>query len=260
MKKLPYLILAAATLALTSCSTMKKDSAPADRPPIKNLTARKYSQTVTAEYLLFLPSGYRADSNKKWPVILFLHGSGERGTNVWKAATHGPTKYIEKNPDFPFILVTPQCPKGRKWSDDAVLGILDQVCSEYSVDRNRIYLTGLSMGGYGTWSLATTYPERFAAVAPICGGEGNIGIAMSIQDKVKAAALKNLAVWAFHGGKDNIIPLAESERMVKLMKEAGCKEVELTVYPEAQHNSWTETYNNPKLYEWFLAHKRVVSQ
>jgi predicted peptidase len=255
MKNLLHLFLAVGVLTLTSCSTMKKQAAAPVKPGIKNLTARKFSQTVRADYSLYLPQDYQAGSKKKWPVIVFLHGAGERGTNVWKASTHGPTKYIEKHPEFPFILVTPLCPTDHKWSDDIILGILDQVTAAYAVDTNRVYLTGLSMGGYGTWSLATANPGRFAAIAPICGGEGNIGIVLALYEKgAKARALKNLPVWAFHGAKDTTVAPEESERMVDLMKKAGSKEVELTVYPQATHNSWTETYNNPKLYEWFLQH------
>jgi predicted peptidase len=248
-------LLAVGALALTSCSSMKTKAAESGRPAIKNLSARKFSETIRADYLLFLPKGYSSTSTNRWPLILFLHGSGERGTNVWKTATHGPTKYIEKNPDFPFILVTPLCPSGQKWPDDMVLGLLDKVIAEQMVDTNRIYVTGLSMGGYGAWSLATTFPERFAAVAPICGGEGTIGAVLSQMDKAKASAFKNLSIWAFHGAKDNVVPVGESERMVNFLKKCGVKEIKLTIYPEAMHNSWTETYNNPKLYDWFLQHK-----
>jgi predicted peptidase len=255
MSKTVHFLLAVAALVLTSCSSMKKPVAAANpKPDIENLSARKYTATVRADYLLFLPKDYDSRSAKRWPTIMFLHGSGERGSNVWRATIHGPTKFIEKHPDFPFILITPQCPEGRKWSDEIVLGILDAVTAKYAVDTNRIYLTGLSMGGYGTWSLATTYPERFAAVAPICGGEGNIGVVLSLADKSKAPALKKLPVWAFHGGKDNVVSPEESKRMIEIFKRAGNADAKLTIYPEATHNSWTETYNNPELYEWFLKH------
>lgn len=256
---LRYFLLAVALAGFTSCSTMKKPSAataPASgKPNIENLSAKKFSATMTADYLLFLPKGYAADGTNRWPLILFLHGAGERGTNVWRATIHGPTKFIEKNPGFPFIVVTPVCPEGHKWSDEIVLGILDSVIAKHAVDTNRIYLTGLSMGGYGAWSLLTTFPERFAAAAPICGGEGNIGIVLSLMDKTKGPALKNLPVWAFHGGKDNVVRVEESERMVKLLKNAGNKNVNLTIYPEAEHNSWTQTYDDPELYKWFLKYR-----
>ena len=111
------------------------------------------------------------------------------------------------------------------------------------------------MGGYGAWDLGTSYPEKFAALVPICGGGEMISVLLANYDG-RGAALKSLPIWAFHGAKDTTVPLAESERMVKLVKDAGCQEVELTVYPNAGHDSWTETYNNPKLYEWMLAHRR----
>jgi predicted peptidase len=256
MNKSFHFLLAAGALVLTSCSSMKKPvAAVPGKPAIENLSACKFTATVHADYLLFLPKGYDAHDAKRWPLIMFLHGAGERGTDIWRTAVHGPTKFIEKNPDFPFIFVSPQCPEGHKWSDEIVLGLLDSVIAQYAVDTNRIYLTGLSMGGYGTWSLATTYPERFAAVAPICGGEGNIGAVLTMSDKAKAPALKKLPIWAFHGGKDPVVAVEESERMVKILKESGNSDVNLTVYPEASHNSWTETYNNPALYQWFLKHQ-----
>ena len=122
------------------------------------------------------------------------------------------------------------------------------------VDTNRVYLTGLSMGGYGTWSLATEHPERFAAIAPICGGGDTIQILLTTP--AKARALKTLGVWAFHGAKDPVVKVEESERLVAALKKAGGQEVKLTVYPEAQHDSWTETYSHQELYDWFLAHSR----
>jgi predicted peptidase len=256
MNKFLHFLLAGGTGLLASCSSMKPEAAAPDRPAIKNLSAQNFSATIHANYLLFLPRNYSNAGAERWPLILFLHGAGERGKDVWKAAFHGPTKYIEKHPDFPFIVVIPQCPARRVWSHEVVLGLLDQITAQYAVDTNRIYLTGLSMGGYGAWSLATAYPERFAAVAPICGGEGNIGVLLAGADRDKGVALKSLGFWAFHGAKDNVVPVSESQRMVDILEKFGVKDVKLTIYPEAQHNSWTETYDNPALYEWFLQHER----
>ena len=135
-----------------------------------------------------------------------------------------------------------------------LFALLDEATKKYNVDTSRVYLTGLSMGGYGAWSLGLTHPERFAAIAPICGGGDPI--ALLLADPKKKAATKSLGVWAFHGAKDPVVKAEESQRMVEALKKFGCKDVELTVYPEAQHDSWTETYNNPKLYEWFLEHRR----
>jgi len=133
------------------------------------------------------------------------------------------------------------------------MALLDQVTKKLAVDRQRIYLIGLSMGGYGTWSLGLTHPDKFAAIAPICGG-GDI-LPILLPDPKKRAALKALPVWVFHGAKDELVTLSESERMVNALRKIG-NNAELTVYPEAGHDSWTETYNNQKLYDWFLQHKR----
>lgn len=216
----------------------------------------KYRKTTKADvkYLLFLPKDYRAHSQKRWPLILFLHGSGERGSNIWKVAVHGPPKIVAKDPDFPFIVVSPQCPEGQNWSSEVLLGLLDKVEHQLNVDKERVYLTGLSMGGYGSWDLGLRNPERFAAIVPICGG-GQL-ITVLIAEGAKRDALRSLGVWAFHGGKDPVVPLDESQRMVNLLKKSGVQDVKLTVYPEAGHDSWTEAYNDPELYKWLLSHTR----
>ncbi|MBM3839882.1 MAG: phospholipase [Verrucomicrobia bacterium] len=229
-----------------------------DDMPITNQKALKFERTLKREvalnYLLFLPNDYEIKGAKRWPLMLFLHGAGERGTNLSKVTLHGPPKLVKEKRDFPFILVSPQCPSNQRWDNDALLALLDEVVKEHSVDPKRIYLTGLSMGGYGTWSLGVSHPDRFAAIAPICGGGEIIDVLLA--SRSKAPALRSLGVWAFHGGKDGTVKVSESERMVNALKSAGGKEVELTIYPEAGHDSWTETYNNPKLYEWFLQHSR----
>ncbi len=211
-------------------------------------------QHFKLDYLLFLPEGYTAKGEKRWPLILFLHGAGERGTNIWTVATHGPPKIAGSNPDFPFIVVSPQCPEGETWPDDTVLALLDEVLRKHAVDPQRVYLTGLSMGGYGTWSLGLKYPERFAAIAPVCGG--GVPLHVHLASPSKGRALASLGVWAFHGAKDPVVSPDESERMIALLKKAGVKDVKLTIYPEANHDSWTETYKNQALYDWFLQHER----
>ena len=224
-------------------------------------TAQKFSierkQVLAADYLLFLPDDYDAGSAKRWPLILFLHGAGERGANLALVAKHGPPKVDTTQTNFPFIVVSPQCPDGQIWSDDLLLALLDEVETKYAVDRHRVYLTGLSMGGFGTWSLGLSHPERFAAVAPVCGGGETILITLAQHyDPVKLAQMKSLGVWAFHGGKDTTVTPDESEHMMNALKKAGCTDVKLTIYPEAQHDSWTQTYANPELFKWFLQHSR----
>jgi predicted peptidase len=215
---------------------------------------QRIKQQIQLHYLLFLPEVYKEEKNKRWPLMLFLHGAGERGTNLAKVATHGPPKIVKNRRDLPLILVSPQCPSDGIWSDDGLLGLLDDICRKYRVDQNRIYLTGLSMGGYGTWSLGIKHPDRFAAIAPICGGGSIINILLP--DSGKEAALKRLPVWAFHGAKDSVVPLRESEQMVEALKRAGNQNAKLTVYPEADHDSWTEAYNSQELWDWFLQQTR----
>jgi predicted peptidase len=243
-----FLALAASTSAQPATT-----SNPPSTQMVKHFQFTK-TASATLDYLLFLPKGYDAKAEKRWPMILFLHGAGERGTNVWKVAVHGPPKNVATHPDFPFIVVSPQCPEHQVWSKDVLLALVDDITATYAVDTKRIYLTGLSMGGYGTWELALAHPEKFAAIVPICGGGQTISVLLVSPDK--ASALRTLGVWAFHGGKDPVVPLAESQRMVDALKKANVEDVKLTVYPEAGHDSWTVTYNNPELYEWLLKHER----
>lgn len=208
----------------------------------KEITVR-----VTMNYLLFLPEGYDKD-DKKWPLMLFLHGAGESGSDLAKVKVHGPPKIVETKKEFPFILVSPQS-AGFGWRVETLNALLDEVIKRYRVDPDRIYCTGLSMGGFGTWALAAAYPDRFAALAPICGG-GN---------PADAPRLKHLPIWVFHGAKDTVVNIAQSRTMVEALKAAG-NEVKFTVYPEAGHDSWTETYNNPEVYAWFLQQRRSAQK
>lgn len=206
------------------------------------------TKRVACRYLLYLPKGYER-GRKRWPLLLFLHGAGERGKDLELVKKHGPPKLIAEGQHFPFIVVSPQCPANQWWSNDVLAALLDNIVANYRVDESRVYVTGLSMGGYGTWALACEHPERFAAIAPICGG-GN---------RLLAHRLKDVPVWAFHGAKDDVVPLAESERMVNAVKAAGGK-AKLTVYPEAGHDSWTATYANPALYKWLLRHRKRAAK
>lgn len=252
----PFVFLSSlAGLALISgCATMETDSTPV---PVAMQTPQHFRQQITRtaefDYLLHLPEGYQK-TGRPWPLLLFLHGAGERGTNVDRVAVHGPPKLIAAGAKLPFIVVSPQCPANETWRDEDLLALLDTLIAKHHVDTNRIYLTGLSMGGYGSWSLGSKFPERFAAIAPICGGGDRIRVLLASREK--KAALKTLGVWAFHGAKDNVVPLEESERMTNALSKAGCQEVKLTVYPEDGHDSWTRAYNEPGIWDWFLAHRR----
>ena len=210
------------------------------------------TKSLRLPYLLGLPDGYGAEPERTWPLILFLHGAGERGDDLTLLRKHGLAKVLEERQDLPLICVSPQCPADNWWSDhiDALDALLNEMTSAYAVDLDRIYLTGLSMGGYGAWHLAVTYPGRFAAVVPICGGGP-----WPYGFPERVCVLKDTPVWAFHGAKDDVVPLRESEVLVQALKGCG-GEVRFTVYPDAAHDSWTQTYDDPELYAWLLAHKR----
>lgn len=210
------------------------------------------ARTVRLDYLLFLPQGYGDDPAQEWPMILFLHGMGERGSDVQAVKKHGLPKILEDRDDLGFVVVSPQCPAETIWSVEtaALNALVDEVVEAHAVDTRRIYLTGLSMGGYGTWHLALERPERYAAIAPICGGLIGAG---AHPDRI--CALKDTPVWAFHGARDRTVPLAESADLVSALKACG-GDVRFTIYPDAGHDSWTETYENPELYSWFLQHAK----
>ncbi len=210
----------------------------------------KISKRPLLNYWLYLPSEYDAQSSKRWPLILFLHGFGERGdtlTDLERVKIHGIPKVVENGTDLPFIVVSPQCPQQSWWTLQTgnLKALLESIIAGYPVNSAQVYLTGLSMGGYGSWTLGAAYPELFAAVAPICGG----GVSSQV------STLKTVPVWAFHGAKDTVVLPYRSEEMVTTLQKAG-GDARLTMYPDADHDSWTVTYNNPELYDWFLSHER----
>ncbi|WP_212698518.1 carboxylesterase family protein [Vallitalea pronyensis] len=207
---------------------------------------RKIEKVVQLDYLLYLPQ--KDDVHKKWPLILFLHGMGERGNQIEDVKVHGIPKNIQEKKDYSFIIVSPQCPIGEMWStvSDALYYLLQDIKDHYPVDEDRVYLTGLSMGGYGTWDLAMHYPNEFAAIAPVCGG---------MFDAETVVKLKHMPIWAFHGVKDKVVPISETQRLVDILEACGGN-IRFTAYPDLEHDCWTPTYNNPALYEWFLKHKR----
>jgi predicted peptidase len=216
-------------------------------PALAKSRAKQLISTVTAKtrYLAFLPKSYSA-KGPGVPLILFLHGSGERGKDLEKVKVWGPPAIAEKDPDFPFLVISPQLDDDEAWHAMALKGLLDQVLAKYNVDRKRVFLTGLSLGGYGAWDLATRYPNYFAALAPICGG----GIARA------AGNARAIPTWVFHGKKDDAVPEEESARMVDALKAAG-GDVKYTVLPEGGHvDAWVHAYGEAGLFDWFLSHSR----
>lgn len=197
-------------------------------------------------YLLYLPDGYEANRERRWPLLVFLHGAGERSDDLELVKIHGPPKLIEIGKKMPFVVVSPQLATGEWWSPDMVAWLIKDVLEILSVDPDRVYLTGLSMGGYGTWETAAKYPELFASIAPICGRG----------DPATAWRLRHIPTWIFHGAKDPVVPIKHSDDMNEALIQYG--NVVYTVYPEADHDSWTETYLNEELYKWFLNHRRFI--
>lgn len=203
------------------------------------------TRTVNTRFLLYLPKE-AASGGREWPLIVFLHGAGERGSDLEKVKIHGPPRLVAEREDFPFIVVSPQVEAGRNFDGDELIALLDEVVRQLPVDEDRIYLTGLSMGGYATWAWAALQPGRFAAIAPIAGG-------WATEDACK---LKELPIWAFHGAKDSVVPVGPHQQMIDAVKACGGN-ARMTVYPDADHDSWTATYSNPELFEWFLKHRRL---
>lgn len=198
-------------------------------------------------YQLFLPRGYLARRDTQWPLILFLHGSGERGDDIDKVKVHGPPRIAEQRADFPFVTVSPLLPTDEDWDIAKLDAILDHVTRTLRIDPTRIYLTGLSRGGHATWRWAAAEPERFAAIAPVS----------SRGDPSQACRLKAMPVWAFHGDRDDIVTPFGSFAIVEAIRSCGGKP-RLTIYPDTGHDAWTRTYDDPALYAWLLQHSRPI--
>jgi predicted peptidase len=247
------------TMLLLNCSgrlLQADENAPLKEVPAKEVpattapgadhqSAQKFEADVHVElnYLLYLPKDY--ESKESWPLVLFLHGAGERGDNLEVLKKHGPPKLIAAGKEFPAIIVSPQCPKNKWWDPFEVDAFLDDIIARYKVDKDRVYVTGLSMGGFGTFALAARSANKLAAIAPICGGG----------DPSAARRYPKLPIWVFHGAKDPAVKLEQSQIMVDALTSFGGSP-KFTIYPDAVHDSWTETYDNPEFWEWLFAQKR----
>ena len=220
------------------------------------------SYIVRIHYLFYLPADYGKDLQKKWPLLLFLHGSGNIGSDLNQLKTAAIPYMLETQTNFPFIVISPQLPASSantfesgatqiqywSWMIDPLNILIDQVIANYLVDTHRVYLTGLSLGGFGTWEYALRYPRRFSAVVPVAGGYqlGSIEVPAGICD------LKNLPIWVFHGDQDTTVPSINDQAMVKALQDCGGN-VHFTLYPDANHSqSWQRAYANPELWKWLL--------
>ncbi len=213
---------------------------------------------VRYRYQLEVPSSAeRPDPG--WPLLIFLHGSGERGSDLALVATHGPPKLVGEVPELEScVLAAPQCPEDQWWRVSTLSALVEELAARPDVDPDRIYLTGLSMGGYGTWDLLAALPDRFAAAIPICGGGETARVwpeqanGFELDELLKA---KHVPLRVFHGSDDPVIPVEESRLLVEALQAAGA-DVELTVYPGVGHDSWTRTYADPELFTWLFAQSR----
>jgi predicted esterase len=203
----------------------------------------KGTAATRVAYLLYLPPGY--DESRKWPLVVFLHGSGERGYDLSLVRRTGLPEQVEQGRNLDFVLVSPQCPAQSGWIAKDVIELIEHISRSLSIDRERVYLTGHSMGGFGTWEIAGADPGRFAAIAPLCGGD-DIG---------QATRLAGMPIWAFHGDKDAVVPLKASQAMVDAVRNCG-GHVRFTVLAGYGHGIGDVIYQDPQLYDWLLAQRR----
>lgn len=225
---------------------------------------------VTYRYQVFVPDGWTA--SKSWPVVLFLHGSGERGDDNHAQLSQGlPAWLTEHGKDFPALVVIPQAPHGSRWNgavETMAMRALDDSIAAWHGDRQRLYLTGLSMGGYGSWQIAVDHPRMFAAAAIICGGIRHPndsadlslrGMPAGTEDPYAWAAARvgALPVWIFHGALDDVVPPQESRQMFAALKARG-DDVRYTEFATLNHGSWQAAYASAGLWPWMFAHRLPV--
>lgn len=225
----------------------------------------KNDKGETLNYRLMIPKDYSPSETEKYPLVLFLHGAGERGSDNAKQLVHGTKEFATdtNREKFPCFVIAPQCPDGKKWTEvdwsadshkqpeeesislKLTREVMASLEKEFRIDTKRLYVTGLSMGGYGTWDLISRTPELFAAAIPICGGA----------DETQADRLTKLPIWVFHGDKDSVVKPQRSRRMIEAIKKAG-GDPKYTEYPGVDHDSWSRTYANPEVIAWLFAQRR----
>ena len=214
-----------------------------------NIFGTKIKLPVKLHYHLYKPDNYH-DNDTKYPLVLYLHGVGERGADLKKIEVNGLPEVISKGKTFPFLTLAPQCPEFGWWSRseyiEALADLLKKVIEVYRVNSNQIYVTGLSMGGYGTLALAQKYPDLFAAIIPICGG---------MDDHESINRLGDIPMWLFHGELDQTHPVQRTLDIYDLLSPIN-KNIKLTIYNGVGHNCWDKTYGNHEIYEWLLSHNR----
>ncbi len=213
------------------------------------------TKTVTTEhklpYLLYFPKDGTERRDGKYPLILFLHGMGERGNHLEDLYNSALPKMLNEGMDLPFIVAMPQCPGDSYWTEEtkSLKFLIDELILTNVVDESRIYITGLSMGGYGTYEMLIRYPHVFAAGIPICGGIG------SVFSKINTLRLRDKPLWIFHGEQDPVVSVKESRDIITVLNLIHSKNLKYTIYPDLNHDSWTRTYENSKIYRFLLSNE-----
>jgi predicted peptidase len=207
---------------------------------------RRVSVDAQGRLLLFLPAGFDRSGATRYPLLIFLHGSGEAGEDLEKLKVLGPPRIVASRADFPFIVASPQARNSIERFNPVVLNaMLDELLEQLPIDADRVYLTGVSMGGMWSYAWTSQRPERFAAIAPVCG----------TWDPADACRFKDVPVWSFHGAKDEVVPLEGDQATIEAIKACG-GDARLTVYPDTGHDAWTAAYADPELFTWLLQQRR----
>ncbi len=210
--------------------------------------SNKFETVITTnfsyQYALHKPKG-----KDKKPLIIFLHGSGEKGEDVELVKVHGPFKYL-KTHELDAYVLAPQCPKETYWESESLYQLIKKIINENkNIDESRIYLTGLSMGAWGAWNLAFAHPNMFAALVPIAGFVDRVPM-------IENCEISEIPIRIYHGLVDDVVDVRYSIDIYKKLK--GCaKDIQLTIFDDANHDSWTRVYDNPDIYEWMLKQKRI---
>ena len=214
------------------------------------LTSGSYAQSSGKNkskyaYLLYLPKDYTT-KNHTYPLVIYLHGGGQKGNDLNKLKAYGLPYQVDRGQEYPFIIASPQCPEDKYWStEDWFDPLYTELLAKYRIDQRRVYVTGISMGGYGAWQVAVDYPEKFAAVVPLCGG---------LNDSSQVCRIKRIPVWTFHGTKDELISIDETEKLVRGLQ--ACKGKVKFTKLENEGHSIQYLYEKPEIYEWMLKQKK----
>lgn len=211
----------------------------------------QHRRNVSYRYLSYLPKDCEADATRKWPLVIYLHGGSDRGTDLKKLYSSGIPDQVYRGREFPFIMLAPQCPEHLRWeTDDWFENFYKEVTAKYRIDFDRVYLTGPSLGGSGTWYIAARYPKIFAAIAPICGFTSHLGyIGKHI------SRLLDMPVWAFHGKLDTVVPFEETERIVRRL-EGENRSLRFSAEPDVGHWIHWQVYPGREIYDWLLRYDR----